>query len=124
MANKKAPKPTFQFKGYVPFTLSAADKREYLKWREKVDISWIFQQLDLLTKAGYAFRISWSDDRVAYISQLQCVSSVEQPDAVGYILSSFAPNTMDAVLLTLYKHSIILKGIWMMGASEGIEQWG
>ena len=124
MATKKQSKPSFNFKGYVPFTLSAADKREYVKWREKVDFAWIFQQIDLITKSGYAIRLSWSDDRDAYIAQLQCVSAQEQPDAQGYILSSFAPSSFDALLLTLYKHSVILKGLWMQGNPEGLESWG
>lgn len=124
MKNTKSKKPTFDFKGYVPFVLSASDKRDYLKWRENIDITWVFSTMDLLLKSGYAIRLSYSEDRMAYISQLQCIDSKDQPSAHGYILSSFSPSAAESLILTLYKHSIILKGIWMTGGSEGTEQWG
>lgn len=111
-----ATKPTYskpQSNGWTPGTfvnlyltesqLSAA--WEMYKKSEKADAD-----TERLLQDGYRVTFSRDAKSGGYICTMTC-KDADSPNK-DYLLSSFAPSIREALSLTLYKHLVVLEGVW------------
>lgn len=114
-------KPTeVAFRGFVNYVLSAADKENYGNW--DVDDHDLFLLAAGCIQQGYKMGVSFNSKNDTFTATLFCTDS-DSPNA-GYILSAFAPDWYNAVKSLIYKHDVVLDGVWDVEKSKSENNWG
>lgn len=116
---KKQERP---FHGFVPCDLSAEQKKEAKEYLAANVPTW--DSLIKLIESDYKVSFSYDD----YHSTFQCTlmaTRATDPN-YGWCLVGRAPDAQNAYGMVLYKHYMILDGLWTDGiAASGDDQdWG
>lgn len=109
-----------EFKGFVNYVLSAEDKEMFSKW--DVDDHDLFLLAAGGCQQGYKMGVSFNPKNDTFTATFMCTDS-DSPNA-GYILSAFAPDWYNAVKSLLFKHDVVLYGIWNVEKAKDLNNWG
>lgn len=103
-----AKKDSWQPKGFVNLYLSEAQLAHafetYAK-ETKVESDWNDEMAN-----GYRFTFSYDGKTGSVLCTVNCKD--ESSENFGWLLSSFAPSWKEALVLSLYKHLIVLECHW------------
>lgn len=110
MARKPQNKPAkkAQWLGYHRVNLSKADEAAFELWRVGETVRW--EDIGILSNAGYKFSLSWDDYHQGISASLYCTQA--KMDWAGYSLTAWAGDAESAVLLLLYKHYVMCEEEW------------
>lgn len=99
---------------FVRRELSAAETTAYRLWRS--DAEAVFEVLDETIEAGYKFSLRYDD----YSRSPSCICfPPEDSDNSGLLLSGRGGSAYRALAECLYKHSVLLSGLWSSGGRPG-----
>ncbi len=108
------------FKGFVNYVLSEADKAEYKKWDVDDHDLWLAMSSDLMS--GYKLSVSYNKQNDTFTATYMC-NDTDSPN-VGYCLSAFAPDWYNAVRSLVFKHNIVLDCVWNLDKAKDQNSWG
>lgn len=121
-AKKAVPKveQRVEFKGFVNYVLSAADKEAFGHW--DVDDHDLFLLAAGCVQSGYKMGISYNGKNDTFTATLMCTDG--DSGNAGLILSAFAPDWYNAVKSLIFKHDVVLDGAWGAAQSVNENNWG
>lgn len=109
-----------EFKGFVNYVLSDADKTAFKDW--DMDDHDLWQVLAACLQSGYKISATYNSQNDTYSATFMC-RDVSLANA-GLVLSSFAPDPYNAVKSLVFKHTVILDENWTDAAVKEQSNWG
>lgn len=121
--SKKQDRKQFDLKGFVPCNLGKQEKQDAQQWIA-ANAGEFFTLLEKIVGDGYKFSVSLDRFHDCFSSSLTCTD----PDNsnIGWCLSGRAPDAWSAVGMVLYKHLVVLDGVWDTREPSGDrdDKWG
>ena len=118
---KTTPKlPDAEWKGFINYVLSEADKAEYDKWEIHDHDLWLLVAGH--EQCGYKLSCSFNGKNDTFNANYIC-NDTTSPNK-GYCLSAFAPDWYHAIRVLAFKHEVILDGVWVGKESKQQNLWG
>jgi len=108
----------FSLKGYVRCELSKSDKAAYVEWEAGHSDTECYGVLVKLADSGYLLKVGESGN--GHQASLSAYSTGNAWD--GYVLVSHASNAQRAVMLLVYKHTVLLDADWEAFIGDGGEE--
>ena len=99
---------TADFGGYLNVDLTSDERDNFALWAESKAVN-VLQAMDELLELGIDFKFykDWKEGTV--ICQMLMIT---EPDFKIWTISSFHGSYEDSMLLSLYKHFVLLDGDW------------
>lgn len=121
-ANKPAKKPERVFHGFVECNLDADQKAHAKAWVQTNPPTW--EYLSELVDSEYKVSFAYDNYHSTYQCSLTCVKHGNPNE--GWCLVARAPDAMSAFGMVVYKHTMILDGVWTDGnnGSQVEQDWG
>jgi len=112
------------FRGYVNYDITAGEKKKFLAWVEDVTSDGLWLDLERVVDNGYKFSTKTDNYGGGVQAALTCGEKTN--DDCGLVLTARAPDLLNAMLLLLYKHNVLLGGKWSTyhDQSKKISEWG
>lgn len=119
-ASQQPARGNTEFKGFVNYKLTVEEKEAYAAW--DLHDHDLFDLLALDAQQGYKLTVSWNDQNETFTATYMCQDK-DSPN-YGYCLSSFAPDWYNAVRVTAFKHTEVLKSAWPISSKQKTDDWG
>jgi hypothetical protein len=97
-----------EWKGYLRVNLTKEQEQDFDVWRVSQNVR--LEDLGILCNNGFKFSLNWDVFHNGVSASLFAADS--KLAWAGYVLTAWAGDTDEAVLLLLYKHYIICEEDW------------
>jgi hypothetical protein len=112
--NTRKQQPQWQYKGFVNCDLRKEDKERFKSFSDGLAdadlLSWLWKMCD----SGY--KVSVGEGKLGLSATLANVDGPEETR--GYMLSAQASYAEKAVTLLMFKHEIMLEGVWLVDITD------
>jgi hypothetical protein len=119
LKNDKEPSRV-EFKGYVNYVLTQADKEGFKQWDVEDHDLWLLLAGDI--QNGYKLGCSFNPQNDTFQVTYMCNDPASTN--AGYILSAYAKDWYIAVKSLVYKHNEVFAGEWPLDGKTLGDSWG
>lgn len=99
--------------------LSQSDKQAFEDWQENTNVPKAIQGV---FEEGYQIQMTWDVKSQAYLAVLR-YPFLGHGDT-GWAMSTRAPELYEALMLSMYKFLVVLKGTLSKGGAGSTDSWG
>lgn len=119
MATKGA-KKNDGWKGFANIQFNADARQTYQTWEPGADA--VYREMAESIGAGYRFTFSYDKTNDAYQCSVTCANDRDANN--GWTLTSRGPSWFDALMVAVFKMTVLCPGEWPKSDKTAGDKWG